>query len=102
VQRIPVTASDVEMQENSHSIRIKHAKELLDIDPKKFVYAGEVSKLFLTVFSFSKILGMQIKENNYPKSVKKSQYYYYLLRLIKQDPLSFFTFYILFPQLILL
>ena len=45
MQRIPVTASDVEMQENSHSIRIKHAKELLDIDPKKFVYAGEVLKM---------------------------------------------------------
>jgi hypothetical protein len=42
IQRIPITASDSELQENSHSLRIKHAKELLDVDPKKFVYAGEV------------------------------------------------------------
>jgi hypothetical protein len=42
IQRIPITSSDSELQENSHSLRIKHAKELLDIDPKKFVYAGEV------------------------------------------------------------
>ena len=44
VQRIPIASPDVasELSSTSH-VRIKHAKELLDVDPKEFVYSGEVT-----------------------------------------------------------
>ena len=44
VQRIPIASPDVasELTSTSH-VRIKHAKELLDVDPKEFVYSGEVT-----------------------------------------------------------
>ena len=45
MQRIPFASPDVapaaELASTSH-VRIKHAKELLDVDPKQFVYSGEV------------------------------------------------------------
>ena len=44
MQRIPIASPDVasELSSTSH-VRIKHAKELLDVDPKEFVYSGEVT-----------------------------------------------------------
>ena len=48
VQRIPIASPDVasELTSTSH-VRIKHAKELLDVDPKEFVYSGEVMLIIL-------------------------------------------------------
>ena len=44
VERIPLTSPDSELVEASH-VRLKHAKELLDVDPTQFMYSGEVSRL---------------------------------------------------------
>lgn len=42
IQRIPLASPDVASEQSSAShVRIKHAKQLLDIDPKEFVYSGE-------------------------------------------------------------
>ena len=42
VERIPLTSPDSELVEASH-VRLKHAKELLDVDATQFMYSGEVS-----------------------------------------------------------
>ena len=49
VDRIdPRTAVDAkEDTKDSHRVRVKHARDLLQTDPSKFVYAGKVSKLLL-------------------------------------------------------
>ena len=52
VKKIPMSAPDVEKDEyvvsdNAH-LRIKHAKDLLDIEATKFVYAGEVRGTWLS------------------------------------------------------
>ncbi|TRY73257.1 hypothetical protein TCAL_07893 [Tigriopus californicus] len=39
-QEIPLTSPDLELSESSH-IRLKHAKDLLDVDPLQFMYSGE-------------------------------------------------------------
>ena len=44
MERIPLTSPDSELVEASH-VRLKHAKELLDVDPTQFMYSGEVSRL---------------------------------------------------------
>ena len=45
IQRIPLASPDVASEQSSAShVRIKHAKQLLDIDPKEFVYSGEVGQ----------------------------------------------------------
>ena len=46
VERIPLTSPDSELVEASH-VRLKHAKELLDVDPTQFMYSGEVSEFSL-------------------------------------------------------
>ena len=38
-----MTSPDSELVEASH-VRLKHAKELLDVDPTQFMYSGEVSE----------------------------------------------------------
>ena len=46
MERIPLTSPDSELVEASH-VRLKHAKELLDVDPTQFMYSGEVSEFSL-------------------------------------------------------
>ncbi len=43
MERIPLTSPDSALVEASH-VRLKHAKELLDVDPSQFMYSGEVSQ----------------------------------------------------------
>lgn len=44
IQGIPLTALDAAPTENQH-IRLRHASELISIDPNQFIYKGTVSYL---------------------------------------------------------
>ena len=50
MERIPLTSPDSELVEASH-VRLKHAKELLDVDPTQFMYSGEVSLVLSPSFA---------------------------------------------------
>ena len=57
MERIPLTSPDSELVDASH-VRLKHAKELLDVDPTQFMYSGEVS---LLTFSLGFLIFNQVK-----------------------------------------
>ena len=66
VERIPLTSPDSELVEASH-VRLKHAKELLDVDPTQFMYSGEVSPILSPSFA-DLILFIEVP-TNFPSKV---------------------------------
>lgn len=48
IQGIPISALDAAPAENQH-IRLRHASELISIDPKMYIYKGMVSFYFISV-----------------------------------------------------